>query len=133
MRSLVDQTQGHADRRGRAVGALERHSQRVEQAREHERQGFEFLDRPLEFDRLNEPRHTAIGHERPRIDAACEALQRYSFLTKSCRHLIGRQRGKLSDGADPPPFQNVEGARCEGCEGCAEVRKGAIECAEDGQ
>ena len=83
MHGAIDEPQIEMDGRGAAIGALERRRQRFEQARQHERQRLEPVDRPLELDALEETRHIRIGHERARVDSARHALQRDPRLSET--------------------------------------------------
>ncbi len=77
-------------RRG-PVRTLERSGQRLEQPREHERQRLQPVNRPLELDAFEKARHVGIGHERARIDATRQPLQRDARLPQPRGQRPGRQ------------------------------------------
>jgi hypothetical protein len=93
-----------------AVSALERCRQRIQQSREDERQRFEHLDRPLELARVDEPADAGIRHERPRIEAACEPLERNAFGPQTRGQCSGRQHRQLADRRQSPPAEHIEAA-----------------------
>ncbi len=87
----IDEAQIEPQRRRPAIGALERGRQRVEQAREHERQRLELVDRPFQIDRLDESGHTGIRDERRQIDPRRQPLQHEAGLPHPLGEIGGRQ------------------------------------------
>ena len=70
-----DERERKLNRRRAPVGLLERHRQRVEQARKHERERLQRVDRPFQIHRRLEPRSIHVRDERPVVSAAGDAVQ----------------------------------------------------------
>ena len=105
----IDQPQVQMNGRGAAIGALERRRQRLEQAREHERQRLEAIDRPFELDLFEKAWHVGIGHERADIDAQRQTLERHASLPQPRRQLARWQRRQLAERRQSPSRENRKG------------------------
>ena len=111
VRRPVGEPQVQAQRHAAAIGCFERGGQRFEQPRKDERQRLQQLDRPFELERCDEPAHPGIGDERPRIDAARQALVGDAGRTEPRRQVGGGQCREFADRRQPPPRQDVERPR----------------------
>jgi hypothetical protein len=78
-----DEIEPHVQRRGAAVAALEARGQRLEEAREHERQRLEPLDRPFQLGRRLEALLGKRGHERTDVLAAGHGLPDQRVLSET--------------------------------------------------
>lgn len=90
---------------GATIAALETCRQRLEEARQHERQRLERVDRPLELERRVEALLGQRRHQRPRVVAARDRLPRQRAAPEPRRQIGRRQRRELAERAHAPPFQ----------------------------
>jgi hypothetical protein len=104
----IDETEIESYRRGPAISVLQRRRQRIEQAREDERQRFEGVNRPFQRHRLEESRHARVGHEWRAIDPASELLKREAVLPQSLGQFHRRQRCDFTERREAPSPERVQ-------------------------
>jgi hypothetical protein len=94
-------------RHGAAIGALQGRRQRIEEARKHERQRFERVDRPLQLDGTQETRNRGIRYQRPRIEAARQTLNHQSVGAKPSGQIGRGKRSELAKSGQSPAPQHL--------------------------
>ena len=95
-----------------AIAPLEARGERLEQAREHERQRLESIDRPFQFDRRLEAFLRHVRHERPHVVAARDGLPDESRRAEPRGKIGRRKRGELAQSSETPTFERRDRRDC---------------------
>src|SRR6476659_930420 len=94
--------QPDVQRCGTTIAALEMRGERLHQARQHERERLESLNRPFQIERLLETFFRYGRHQRRRILTTREPLPCNTHLSESGRHFVGGQCREIAEGAETP-------------------------------